>query len=92
MAAALYYYPEDMIPLCNIPEHQILHRIEKTVGGIAKDQQSLIDEVFGRENKPGLSAKVDALTAGNKKESVLVSLITSIVVALSAVFGINSTQ
>ena len=70
-------------------DQQILLRMDKKLDGIAEDQQSLKDEVFGRGNKKGLSAKVDEITSGNKRESFLVSTITSIVVAVAAVFGIN---
>lgn len=82
--------------MCEQPEHTILHRIEKKldkiddeVGDIRENQASLMDEVFGRENKPGLSKKVDDITSGNKKESVVVSTITAAIVGTLSVFGIQ---
>lgn len=77
------------LSICDIPGHDLLHSIDEKLDGIAENQQSLVDEVFGRENKLGLSAKVDALTSGNKKESLITSFVTSVIVAVAAVFGIN---
>lgn len=83
--------------MCDQPAHTILHRMERKIDKIDEDltsmsenQVALMDEVYGYRNKKGLSAKVDEINSGNKRESIVVSTITAVIVAVASVFGIRT--
>lgn len=82
--------------MCDVPEHTHLDRIEamlskmdEKVDDLAEGQEAIKVAVFGTGTTKGLVTKVDEINAGHRKESVMVSTITAIVVAGLSALGIN---
>lgn len=73
----------------NVDHHEMIHEILDTVQDVRGRVVKMESAMYGEGTTKGLITKVDELDAGYRKQSVMVSTITSIVVAGLAALGVN---